>query len=194
MEIHKQHRRGEKRKRIQWGLKAVVKYLWRGASQPFCKELGFVRRRDHPCLNMSARLAKLLRLVSETLPRSCTALARHETTPLSPSPFLPHPSCKVAPSDTALAGSLLFYLLPPSGFIYIALYSYPNGGYFSLFPWKNTESGWLGEGSGGSCLCEGTWLWNRETFIMHSREIRYDKTKEGAPLASPTHPSFIFCH
>lgn len=110
-------------------MKTVVKYLWRGASQPFCKELGFVRRRDHPRLNMSARLAKLLRLVSEMLPRSCTALARHETTPLPPSPFLPHPSCSVPPTNTALAGSLLFYLLPPSGFIYIMLYSYPDGEY-----------------------------------------------------------------
>lgn len=144
---------------------------------------------------MSAWLAKLLRLVSETLPRSCTALARHETTPLSPSLFLPNPSWEVAPSDTALAGSLLFYPLLPSWlYLYIALYSYPNRRYFALFSWKNTESGWLGEGSSGSCLCEGTWLWNRETLIMRSKEIRYDKTKEWAPLASPTQPSFIFCH
>lgn len=94
-----------------------------------------MRRSDHPCLNMSARLAKLLRLVSEMLPRSCTALARHETTP---PPFLPHPSCSVPPTNTALAGSLLFYLLPPSGFIYIVLYSYPL--------WKSTERRLVGGG------------------------------------------------
>lgn len=120
----------------------VVKYLWRGASQPSCKELGFVRRSHHPCLNMSARLAKLLRLISEMLPRSCTALARHETTP---PPFLPHPSCSVPPTNTALAGSLLFYLLPPSGFIYIMLYSYPDGG-DSLSPSLSLKKSQLGEG------------------------------------------------
>lgn len=66
-----------------------MKYLWRGAFQPFCRKLGFVLRSHHPCLNMSARLAKLLRLISEMLPRSCTALARHETTPIPPPPHLP---------------------------------------------------------------------------------------------------------
>lgn len=146
--LPKQHRRETQRREEKTGrLKrkegemwnTVVKYLWRGASQPSCKELGFVRRSDHPCLNMSARLAKLLRLVSEMLPRSCTALARHETTP---PPFLPHPSCSVPPTNTALAGSLLFYLLPPSGFIYIMLYSYPDGGYSPSLEKHWKKAGW----------------------------------------------------
>lgn len=110
----------------EWGETwTVVKYLWKGASQPSCKELGFIRCRDHPCLNMSAWLPKLLRLVSEMLPRSCTALTWCETPPTP----LPHPSCSVPPTNTVSAGSLLFYLLPRSGFIYITHYSYPDGGY-----------------------------------------------------------------
>lgn len=96
-----------------------MKYLWRGASQPFCKELGFARRRDHPCLNMSAWLAKLLRLVSETLPRSCTALARHETTPLSlpPSSFLTPHAKSLPPTLLWLGLSSSIYCLPLALFI-----------------------------------------------------------------------------
>lgn len=146
----KQQRNGRRREReknreTEEERREDVKYLWRGASQPSCKELGFVRRSDHPCLNMSARFAKLLRLISEMLPRSCTALARHETTPphtCPPPPFLPHPSYSVPPTNTAMAGSLLFYLLPPSGFIYIVLYSYPDRGYSPSLEKHRKKAGW----------------------------------------------------
>lgn len=129
--------------------KTVVKYLWRGASQPSCKELGFVRRRDHPCLNMSARLAKLLRVVSEMLPRSCTALARHETTPTHP----PHPA-RLPSSPLTLGPShqhCFSWVSPVLSIASLWLYLYHAlflswRRIFSLSG-KAQKEGWLGEGS-----------------------------------------------
>lgn len=192
--LHRKRDRKQRMKRREGGMwKTVVKYLWRGPSQPSCTKLGFVRRRDHPCLNMSARLAKLLRLVSEMLPRSCTALARHETTPPphTPSPYPPHPSSSVPPTNTALAGSLLFYLLPPSGFIYIMLYSYPDVEYSPSLKKHWRKAGWRrgalerwgkdqGGGWGGTCN-------NKVWRLSGCSHDRYSKTKhkEGRQLLSP---------
>lgn len=62
--------------------------------------------------------------------------------------------------------SLPVYLLPPPGFIYIALYSYPNGGYFALFPWKNTGK-WV---TGGGERWE---LFVRGHLVMEQGDFHY---------------------
>lgn len=159
-----------------------MKYLWRGASRPSCKELGCVQRSDHPCLNMSARLAKLLRLISEMLPRSCTALARHETTPPPhpppPPPFLPHPSCSAPPTNPALTGSFLSYLLLLSGFIYIALYSYPDGGYSPSLEKHRDAADSAGRGRG--------WEWEKQRGDFYYSLSSHDvKQKSRALLSRP---------
>lgn len=131
-----------------------MKYLWRGASQPFCKELGFVRRRDHPCLNMSARLAKLLRLVSETLPRSCTALALHETTPLSlPPPSFLTPHAKSLPPTPLWMGlSSSIYCLPLALFISHSI-SILMEDILRSFPGKTLKVGDWGGGGAVGAVC-----------------------------------------
>lgn len=163
----------------------TMKYLWRGASQPSCKGLGFVQHSDHSCLNMSARLAKLVRLASEMLPRSCTALARHETTPPAPLSFL----TLLRPSHQHCFGwvsPLLFHLLPPSGFIYIALYFYADGVYSSALKkhWmKDAGGGYgsLGEMK-GSAGVEGLGL-----LLTDSHGIKWNKTIWGSLKPSPPH-------
>lgn len=126
--------------------KTVVKYLWRGASQPSCIELGFVRRRDHPCLNMSARLAKLLRLVSEMLPRSCTALARHETTP---PPRLPSSPLMLSPSHQHCFGWVSPLLSIASLWLYLYHALFLSWWRIFSLSGKALKEGWLEEGSVG---------------------------------------------
>lgn len=126
----------------------VVKYLWRDASQPSCKELGFMRRSDHPCLNMSARLAKLLSLISVMLPRSCTALARHETTPPLPSSPLP----SLLPTLLWLGLSSSIYWLPLALFISCSI---PILMEDILSVWKYTERRAAGGGDGSVSGGEG---------------------------------------
>lgn len=109
-----------------------------------------MRRSDHPCLNMSARLAKLLRLVSEMLPRTCTALARHETTPpplLLPSPSLPSSPLVPGPSHQHCCWvSPLLSIASLWLYLYHALFlSWRR--IFSLSR-KALKEGWLGEGMG----------------------------------------------
>lgn len=164
-----------------------MKYLWRGASQPSCKELGFVRRRDHPCLNMSARLAKLLRVVSEMLPRSCTALARHETTPTHP----PHPAR--LPSSPLMLGPshqhCFSWVSPVLSIASLWLYLYHAlflswRRIFSLSR-KAQKEGWLGEGS----------VREMGALLVWGFSLRTQKTKKqkGAPLGRPTTLT-SFCH
>lgn len=98
-------------------IETVVNYLWRGASQPSCTELGFVRHRVHPCLNMSAQLTKLLQLVSELLPRSCTALTCYETTPPSLLSFLTPHAQSLPPTVLWLGLSSLIYCFAQALFI-----------------------------------------------------------------------------
>lgn len=160
-----------------------MKYLWRGASQPSCKKLRFVQRSDHPCLNMSARLAKLLRLVSEMLPRSCTALARHETTPRPPShphTSLPSSPLILGPSHQHSFGRVSPLLSIASLWLYL---------YHALFlSWRRIFSltGNAGWGRGGECLKEMGETGDFD-YALARHEAKQNKKEDSSKLYSYPH-------
>lgn len=115
---------------------------------------------------------------AKKLHSSCTAWDNPPPHPPPPPPFLPHPSCSAPPTNPALTGSFLSYLLLLSGFIYIALYSYPDGGYSPSLEkhWDAADSAGRGRG----------WEWEKQRGDFYYSLSSYDvKQKSRALLSRP---------
>lgn len=95
--------------------------------------------------------------------------------PPPPPPFLPHPSCSTPPTNPALTGSFLSYLLLLSSFIYIALYSYPDGGYSPSLEKHRDVADSAGRGRGRG------WEWEKKRgdfyYSLTSHDVNQNKSR-----------------